>query len=174
MAAGGSGSNPSSRSNSLLARGSVSGLLSLSAAAASQDALNALESRRASANAAARAMEAAACKVAEEEAAAEEEDGLEDEEYFKELAMNKTATNEDGSIEGNAADSDDGKAGNESFPHKLYRMLFEADKDGLGHIVSFLPSGRGFTIHKPKDFVAEVMPRYFTTRRIARARRRRS
>ena len=165
LAASASRSNPSSRSNSILANGATAGLLSLSAAAAGQDPLTALAARRASASATARAMEAAASKVAEEEAEAEEDDGIEDEDYFKDYAMK--AANEDGSSEGNLADSDDGKAGNESFPHKLYRMLFEADKDGLGHIVSFLPSGRGFTIHRPKDFVSEVMPRFFTTRRIA-------
>lgn len=156
LAASASGSNPSSRSNSILANGPSAGLLSLSVAAAG---------RRASAKATALAMEAAANMVAEEEAEAEEDDGIEDEDYFKEYAIK--SANEDGSSEGNTADSDDGKAGNESFPHKLYRMLYEADKDGLGHIVSFLPSGRGFTIHRPKDFVSEVMPRFFTTRRIA-------
>ena len=156
LAASASGSNPSSRSNSILANGPSAGLLSLSVAAAG---------RRASAKATALAMEAAANMVAEEEAEAEEDDGIEDEDYFKEYAIK--SANEDGSSEGNTADLDDGKAGNESFPHKLYRMLYEADKDGLGHIVSFLPSGRGFTIHRPKDFVSEVMPRFFTTRRIA-------
>lgn len=156
LAASASGSNPSSRSNSILANGPSAGLLSLSVAAAG---------RRASSNATSLAMEAAANMVAEEEAEAEEDDGIEDEDYFKEYAIK--SANEDGSSEGNTADSDDGKAGNESFPHKLYRMLYEADKDGLGHIVSFLPSGRGFTIHRPKDFVSEVMPRFFTTRRIA-------
>lgn len=163
-ASGSSSGNPASRSTSLLARGPVAGLLSLSAAAAGQDSFSALVARRASANAAAQAMEAAASKIAAEEEEAEEDDGLEDEEYFHELAL-KTASEEVNS-DGTAADADD-KAGNESFPHKLYRMLYQADKDGLGNIVSFLPSGRGFTIHKPKDFVAEVMPRYFTTRRIA-------
>ena len=59
------------------------------------------------------------------------------------------------------------RASTESFPHKLYRMLFEAEKEGQDSIVSFLPSGRGFIIHKPKEFAAMIMPRYFTTRRVA-------
>lgn len=160
-AACGSGSPPASRSNSLLARDPVAGLLGLSnasAAVASQDALSALAAvRRASVQSVNSAVSEAAAKVAAEEEA-DEEDDISDEEYFKAYASEK-----DGKEDQDAED----RANNESFPHKLYRMLFEAEKDGHDGIVSFLPSGRGFTIHKPKDFVEKLMPKYFTTRRIA-------
>lgn len=88
-----------------------------------------------------------------------------DEEYFKMYAQKAAATQEGGSSNEDA-DSDDGKASNESFPHKLYRMLYEAEQDGKDNVVSFLPSGRGFVIHEPRKF-EEIMSRYFTTRRLA-------
>ncbi|CAB9505345.1 shock factor protein [Seminavis robusta] len=176
MAAGASTSaanTSSSRSNSFLARAPASGLLGLSNAAAltaacsggqesSLAALAAHAVRRASSTvSSASVMEAASQVAAEEDDQLDEEDQMGDEEYFKAFTL-KEGKSEDGS----ASDSDD-KAGNESFPHKLYRMLYEAEQDGHARIVSFLPSGRGFTIHKPKEFVSSIMPKYFTTRRIA-------
>ena len=32
-------------------------------------------------------------------------------------------------------------------------MMFEVEKDGKQNIVSFLPHGRSFVVHKPKAFV---------------------
>jgi hypothetical protein len=48
-----------------------------------------------------------------------------------------------------------------SFPIKLHAVLLQVENDGLSHIVSWMPHGRCFVIHKPKEFVDLVMPKYF-------------
>ena len=48
---------------------------------------------------------------------------------------------------------------NETFPHKLYRMLYETEKKGQQDIVSFFPHGKAFAVHKPRAFVTDVMPK---------------
>lgn len=45
------------------------------------------------------------------------------------------------------------------FPVKLYNMLEGTQKEGLDHIVSWQVHGRCFMIHKPKQFVADVLPK---------------
>jgi len=47
------------------------------------------------------------------------------------------------------------------FPTKLHIMLSKVEENGLSHIVSWQPHGRCFVVHKPKEFVSEVMPEYF-------------
>lgn len=47
------------------------------------------------------------------------------------------------------------------FPTKLHVMLSKVEEDGLSHIVTWQPHGRCFIVHKPKEFVSEVMPTYF-------------
>jgi len=47
------------------------------------------------------------------------------------------------------------------FPEKLHMMLSSVERDGHSHIVSWQCHGRCFVVHKPKDFVAIVMPTYF-------------
>ena len=47
------------------------------------------------------------------------------------------------------------------FPEKLHLMLSNVEKDGYDHVVSWQPHGRCFMVHKPKEFVSEVMPLYF-------------
>ena len=64
------------------------------------------------------------------------DDNLSDEVYFKDFAAN-----------------DDNRVIQETFPLKLYRMLFEVEQEGHENIVSFLPHGRSFVVHKPKAFV---------------------
>lgn len=56
---------------------------------------------------------------------------------------------------------------NDTFPHKLYRMVAEAEEEGNDNIVSFFAHGKAFAIHKPHDFVREIMPKYFTTSRMS-------
>lgn len=90
----------------------------------------------------------------------EEKESLSDEEYFKDFSTKDSSSEQEG-------DAEDGKVNSESFPHKLYRMLYEAEHEGNENIVSFLPSGRGFAIHDSKKFMNQVMNRYFTTRRVA-------
>lgn len=55
----------------------------------------------------------------------------------------------------------------EPFPSKLYRMIEEAEKDGHEDIVSFFPHGRAFAIHKPRVFISQLMPKYFSTSRMS-------
>ena len=55
----------------------------------------------------------------------------------------------------------------EPFPSKLYRMIEEAEKDGQDDIVSFFPHGRAFAIHKPRVFISQLMPKFFSTSRMS-------
>ena len=66
--------------------------------------------------------------------------------------------------DGDSANADESS---DTFPFKLYRMLAEAENDKKDDIVSFFPHGRAFAIHKPRDFVTEIMPKYFTTSRMS-------
>jgi hypothetical protein len=45
------------------------------------------------------------------------------------------------------------------FPEKLYYMLSQMDQNEKAHIVNWQPHGRCFVVHKPKEFVEEIMPR---------------
>eukprot|EP00581_Thalassiosira_minuscula_P014363 CAMPEP_0183729642 /NCGR_PEP_ID=MMETSP0737-20130205/30800_1 /TAXON_ID=385413 /ORGANISM="Thalassiosira miniscula, Strain CCMP1093" /LENGTH=435 /DNA_ID=CAMNT_0025961881 /DNA_START=405 /DNA_END=1712 /DNA_ORIENTATION=- len=47
------------------------------------------------------------------------------------------------------------------FPTKLHAMLSKAEQEGFSDVVSWQPHGRCFLVHKPKEFVSEVMPLYF-------------
>jgi hypothetical protein len=58
------------------------------------------------------------------------------------------------------------KSKGKSFPHKLYLMLEEAEKNDQADIVSFSPDGRAIVIHQPSKFMAVIMPRYFKTTRM--------
>lgn len=46
------------------------------------------------------------------------------------------------------------------FPVKLHSVLDQVEADGLAHVISWQPHGRCFVIHKPKEFVDHVMPKY--------------
>lgn len=76
-----------------------------------------------------------------------DEDKMDDDEYFKNF------------------DSD--KLDNETFPLRLYRMLYEVEKSGRQDVVSFFSNGHAFVVRKPKLFMKEIMPRYFSTARLA-------
>jgi HSF-type DNA-binding len=56
---------------------------------------------------------------------------------------------------------------NEPFPLKLYRIIYEAEKNGQDDIISFCPSGRSFMIHNVDEFGEKIMPQYFTSNRMA-------
>jgi HSF-type DNA-binding len=45
------------------------------------------------------------------------------------------------------------------FPLKLHEVLEEVARDGLDYIVSWAPHGRCFTVHMPKEFVDQILPR---------------
>eukprot|EP00934_Nitzschia_sp_Nitz4_P002933 Nitzschia sp. Nitz4//scaffold134_size62860//58290//59267//NITZ4_006339-RA/size62860-processed-gene-0.48-mRNA-1//-1//CDS//3329535529//2923//frame0 len=47
------------------------------------------------------------------------------------------------------------------FLWKLHEMLDDVEKTGDDHIVSWLPHGEGFRVHRPKSFVERIIPHYF-------------
>jgi hypothetical protein len=49
------------------------------------------------------------------------------------------------------------------FPEKLHQVLEQVETDGLSHIISWQPHGRCFVIHKPKQFVSDIMPEYVSS-----------
>lgn len=53
------------------------------------------------------------------------------------------------------------------FPWKLHIMLDAMDETGDKSIVCWQPHGRAFMVHKPKDFVQEVMPHFFNQTKYA-------
>jgi len=48
-----------------------------------------------------------------------------------------------------------------AFPFKLHSILENAEKFNEEEIISWLPSGKSFKIHKPKEFAESIMPQYF-------------
>lgn len=50
---------------------------------------------------------------------------------------------------------------NNPFPTILHKLLTETDMMGFSHLISWQSHGRSFLIHKPRDFVRDVVPRYF-------------
>lgn len=48
-----------------------------------------------------------------------------------------------------------------AFPFKLHSILENAGTSGKESIISWLPSGKAFKIHKPKEFADVIMPQYF-------------
>jgi HSF-type DNA-binding len=47
-----------------------------------------------------------------------------------------------------------------AFPVKLHEVLDQVEADGFAHVISWQCHGRCFMIHKPKEFVDYIMPRY--------------
>jgi hypothetical protein len=47
------------------------------------------------------------------------------------------------------------------FPFKLHEMLDDAVTQRYEPIVSWLPHGKAFRVHQPKEFADMIMPRYF-------------
>jgi len=48
-----------------------------------------------------------------------------------------------------------------AFPFKLHSLLENAEKSNRCDIISWMPNGKAFKIHKPKDFADFIMPQYF-------------
>jgi len=57
------------------------------------------------------------------------------------------------------------------FPVKLYHMLVDAEAEGKSDIISFTPSGRAFKIHQPNRLLTELVPRYFSQKKITSFKR---
>lgn len=53
------------------------------------------------------------------------------------------------------------------FPVKLHSMLDMIEADGLANVVSWQPHGRCFVVHRTKEFVNHVMPKYFKQTKMA-------
>jgi len=53
------------------------------------------------------------------------------------------------------------------FPWKVHDMLEKADVDGVEIIVCWLPHGRAFMVHRPQEFVEQVMPIWFSQTKFA-------
>jgi hypothetical protein len=47
------------------------------------------------------------------------------------------------------------------FPVVLHKLLSQADQMGFSDVISWQPHGRSFLIHQPKEFVRDIVPRYF-------------
>lgn len=56
---------------------------------------------------------------------------------------------------------------NNPFPTILHKLLSETEQLGFEDIISWQPHGRSFLIHKPKDFVKEVVPKYFQSTKLS-------
>lgn len=50
---------------------------------------------------------------------------------------------------------------NAAFPLKLHEILSQIERDGYDNIIGWLPHGRSFKIHKQKEFVDTILPKYF-------------
>ena len=59
----------------------------------------------------------------------------------------------------------------EPFPEKLHRLLMEAEASGKTDIISWLPNGRGFCIHKTDRFLQEIGSHYFRQSRFSSFKR---
>jgi hypothetical protein len=47
------------------------------------------------------------------------------------------------------------------FPEKLHELLETVDQHGQDDIIAWQPHGRCFVVHKPRDFVSNIMPQFF-------------
>jgi hypothetical protein len=47
------------------------------------------------------------------------------------------------------------------FPAKLRQLLDDSEMEGNTHIVSWMPHGKAFRVHNPKEFAAKIVGRYF-------------
>jgi len=56
----------------------------------------------------------------------------------------------------------DGRRGAQ-FPWKLHDLLEQVEKDGMSHIISWLPGGKAFKVHKKEEFCYKIMPHYFSS-----------
>ncbi len=53
------------------------------------------------------------------------------------------------------------------FPVVLYTLLSEASLFGFSDIISWQPHGRSFLIHRSKEFVRDIVPKYFKHSKLA-------
>jgi HSF-type DNA-binding len=51
------------------------------------------------------------------------------------------------------------------FPWRLHEMLQDMEEQGLDCIVSWMPDGKTFRVHRPTEFVDRIAPKYFRHKR---------
>jgi hypothetical protein len=73
---------------------------------------------------------------------------------LRNLDLAKLASNKPGRAAPRKMDS--------AFPIKLHRMLQDVEREGLNYIVSWHPDGRSFRVQFHDQFVARVLPGYFS------------
>jgi hypothetical protein len=74
--------------------------------------------------------------------------------FLRNLDLAKIASNKRGRAAPRNTDS--------AFPIKLHRMLQDVEREGLNYIVSWHPDGRSFRVQFHDQFVARVLPGYFS------------
>ena len=57
------------------------------------------------------------------------------------------------------------------FPVRLHRLLLDMELQGKQDIASFTPSGKSFRVHKPDEFVRDILPKYFRQKNFASFKR---
>jgi hypothetical protein len=65
----------------------------------------------------------------------------------------------------NVTNPDDGVVLPTTFPWQLHLLLDDAEIKGFSDVVSWLEAGTMFKVHKTKEFVDRIMPRYFNQTR---------
>jgi hypothetical protein len=69
----------------------------------------------------------------------------------------RSTSNESLSVNSCSESLDSHAAAGFAFPGRLHKMLRGVDVEGLSHIVSWQPHGRCFVVHKPKEFVRDIL-----------------
>ena len=83
----------------------------------------------------------------------------------------KSSYDDDGGCSASSDSSSDIQRRRELFPYLLYRLLIDAESNGFAEIVSFLPHGRAFAVHRRFMFEEIVMPMYFSNKQFFSFRR---
>jgi hypothetical protein len=73
------------------------------------------------------------------------------------MSVIRSASNGSLSVNSSSGSLDSDAASGFAFPGRLYKMLRCVEAEGMSHIVSWQPHGRCFVIHKPKEFVKDIL-----------------
>mmetsp|Transcript_24440 Transcript_24440/g.43354 ORF Transcript_24440/g.43354 Transcript_24440/m.43354 type:complete len:452 (-) Transcript_24440:609-1964(-) len=82
-------------------------------------------------------------------------------------ATKKSPSKTSNSNNNNSKDNPPRGTGGQSlqFPWKLHEMLNYAEMNGKDDVISWLPGGKGFRVHKKEEFCEEVMPIFFASKK---------
>lgn len=85
--------------------------------------------------------------------------------------MQTTDWSESGQEEGDDYNKSIAKGGvTTPFPWKLHDMLDDMASQGKHSVVTWQPHGKAFMVHKPKEFVQDIMPHYFNQTKVGVAK----